>query len=137
MPDIWATVSCPVMGSILSTSGGYTRYFSIYFAYTKLKEAGQGYNCQTDIFGKTVCDYPVVDWCTPDTTPPDYQPIAARDLALADGHTSAYEFWWTFGECFKIPNASRPICWKGSIFDALPNVIGENSDASLASCTKR
>lgn len=69
-------------------------------ALTQVKmRLGTEKNCSTE-FGSVRCEYDTDLWCTPATSPPDYQPTGVRRVPQATPLPAYY--WMTLGLCDRI-----------------------------------
>lgn len=116
-----AAVWCPLAGVWygMGTVSGY-----IEVAYTLTAYTGGARGQCTTVGTAVWCAYPVQNWCTASTTPPDnnYTGSYIND-------TSVHGYWRTFAVCFR-PGTSGP--W------ACSNGVAVSSDTaqSLGNCTK-
>lgn len=85
------------------------------------------------ILGVNYCDYSTVAWCTPDTTPPRYDPLGVHLVPQAvtkpPGQPAYY--WNAFGLCYKF-NKNDPFTCYAISTDGFP---GADNFPRLA-CTK-
>jgi hypothetical protein len=97
----------PLMLPSIPSGGSYTDLdsqkvgFDARTARTLLKMIpGTESNCFT-VFGTTYCDYETNIWCTPETTPPLYQPSGVHAVNQAVPNPAYY--WLTFALCERFP----------------------------------
>jgi hypothetical protein len=114
-------VYCPV-ANVWSGMSGLLGNFEI--AYTLTASTGGPRGSCTTINGQLSCAYPVRDWCTASTTPPDnsFNGSHINDFAL-------YAYWSAYAICFR-PGSSGPWACSNGI------AVGSNAALGFGSCTK-
>jgi hypothetical protein len=83
-------VDCSQMGNVYSGGGG-GNIILFEIAYTRVQATGGPRGSCTPVGGALYCAYPVRNWCTPSTTPPDndYTGRTVSDRTI-------YGYWETF-----------------------------------------
>ncbi len=104
--------------------GGTPQIGNIEIAYTLTAYTGGARGACTTVGTAVWCVYPVQNWCTGDTTPPDNS-FAGRTI----NDTAVHAYWRTYAVCFRFGTSGPWSCSNG---------IAVSSDAaqSLGSCTK-
>lgn len=107
--SISGTVKCSIMGTIAF------QLQNLFFgtAQTLVKVNGQPHSCVTNLFGQVICTWPVVANCTPETSPPEWNPSEVEDAqpALAG--------WWSTGECIRPAPGFPWFCFTSTLSPAL------------------
>lgn len=107
--EVDGEVICPVMGNIFSQSFGLGLP-QLEPAYTFTIWTGEYTSCTTDKYQVTRCNFIVDDWCTPATTPPDFE---MNGEAIWDLKAPAYGFWGVRGICGRWHDADPWSCAYG------------------------
>jgi hypothetical protein len=114
-------VYCPVAG-VWSGISGLLGNFEI--AYTLTAYTGGARGACTTINGKLACAYPVRDWCSASTTPPDN---SFNGKTITD--YSLYGYWSTYAICFRAASSGPWACANGI-------ALGSNAALGFGNCTK-
>jgi hypothetical protein len=127
-----AQVACSAMGQIFTNAWKSFSLNKFEIAYTRVAYTGAvRSNCSFDKLNRYWCDYPVMNWCTVNTTPPDsdYTGKSVHDI-------SGFAYWETYSPCVSILgtpwmclNDTKPLHLYGI-------AEGTNSALPYAYCTK-
>jgi hypothetical protein len=93
-----ARVACSAMGQIFTKAWNSFSLNKFEIAYTRVQYTGAlRTNCSFDDLNRYWCDYPVRNWCTVNTTPPDsdYTGKTVHDI-------SGFAYWETWSPCVSI-----------------------------------
>jgi hypothetical protein len=104
-------LNCSCIGSLFSSAKYTTQEHP---TYTQAKWLGTSLNCVTSqVTGLTTCAFPVKNWCTAATTPPDFDMTGQNvgDLLLSP----PYQFWDIFSGCYRVGTSGPWSCFHSFI----------------------
>jgi len=119
------SISCNIIGTFFA----FSLHIYIQGAYTFVKMTPGTENSCFTALGQLYCNYDTVTWCTPETTPPDYNPTGVNTVPKATPNPAYY--WLTEALCFASSKGGTLTC-----FGIANNGIPGSDTVPRAACTK-